>query len=135
MTKRKYATYVTPEMKHPSVQPVRWMLLKPTVHIHKQLININPFKNSMKIYANAVFIIYNLKLHSTWMPIFWYWCSRRRIFVGSFTNWGWWLRRSNIDNSQFALINLIAGLFIKLHAMRKENDWMISRHVMHSVIL
>jgi hypothetical protein len=37
-------------------------------------------------------------------------------------NWGWWLRRSNINNSQFALFNLITGLFIKLLAKTKEID-------------
>jgi hypothetical protein len=44
------------------------------------------------------------------------------IVIRSFSNWGGWLRRSNIDNSQFTLFNLIAGLFIKLLAKTKEID-------------
>jgi len=37
MTKRKYVNmcvYMLPDMKYPSVQLVRWKLLKPTVHVH-----------------------------------------------------------------------------------------------------
>jgi hypothetical protein len=31
-------------------------------------------------------------------------------------------RRSKINNSQFALVNHITGIFMKLQAMRKENN-------------
>lgn len=93
----------------------------------QQFINVKPFKNFFENICKHI-CYYNLKLHSTWMPIFWYRCSRRWFFIRSFSNWGWWLRRSNINNSQFALINLIARLFIKLHIQREKKTIKLSCH-------
>jgi len=121
-----------PQKKFPDAQPAHWKLLKPTKHGHNNYLT-KKMKNCLEIYTNPL-VTYRSKFQRIWMPIFRYRCTRWRIFIRSFSNWGWWSRRSNINNSQLALFNIMTRFFIELHKWAQENH-QIKHHVTHIHVL